>query len=52
MRNGFNVDFLTSVDSQEIVKIKRMAQDFMKAIFIEKISKFHHSENLQKNYLL
>ena len=49
MRNGYKVDFLTSVDIQEIVKIKRMLTDFVKALFIERILKFHHLENLQKN---
>ena len=46
MRNIHIIDTLTSVDTQEIVKIGRKVFRIYEGAFIKKISRYHHLEKL------
>ena len=46
MRNGYIVDLSASVDFQESKKLEEEWLKYIKALFIEKSSKYHHLEKL------
>ena len=46
MRNGYDIDTLTSVDIQNIVKLVEKRLKIMKVLIIEKTLKHHRLEKL------